>query len=139
MFKKDFAQQLFIERKAIKEGHFLLTSGLHSKTYIQCAHLLEDPSLTQEMAKEIINVFKDEQIEVVFSPAIGGIIWGYALALELNCRHVFAERVEGKMTLRRGYKLRPGQRVLLAEDVITTGGSVIELKKICQNMIIIIR
>lgn len=125
--------KIFQEKKAILNGHFLLTSGLHSSTYIQCSRILEDPKVTSEMSKLISENFKGQKIDLVLSPAIGGIIWGYALAEILNCKHVFAEREDGHLVLRRGFDIEKGRKVLIAEDVVTTGGSVKELIEICQQ------
>lgn len=113
------------ETGVICRGHFELTSGLHSGMYLQCAKILQFPHLASKLAKEIAKNFND--IDVVVSPAIGGIIIGYAVANELNCRMIFTEREMGEMVLRRNFSIKPDERVLIVEDVITTGGSVKEV------------
>ncbi|MCJ7652617.1 MAG: orotate phosphoribosyltransferase [Actinobacteria bacterium] len=116
---------------ALKKGHFRLSSGLHSDTYIQCALLLADPSRALEVGRSIAQKI-DEEVDLVLSPALGGIVVGFATALALGCPMMFAERVEGGMELRRGFEIARGSRVLLVEDVITTGGSVMELAGIAE-------
>jgi len=112
---------------AVLHGHFQLTSGRHSDTYVQCARVLEDPALTNELGRAIADDVAGRGIEVVAAPAVGGIIIGYAVAQALGVRFIFSERVGGVMTFRRGFSVRPGERVLVVEDVVTTGGSVAEV------------
>jgi orotate phosphoribosyltransferase len=112
---------------AIKRGHFQLTSGLHADTYYQCAAALENPHITEKMGDEIATMYEDQAIDLVVSPAMGGIILGFATALALGCRFIWAERTDGVMTFRRGFCVHPGERVLVVEDVVTTGGSVAEV------------
>ncbi len=120
--------QAFKDCDALCKGHFKLTSGLHSDTYIQCARVLEHPRLTNELAAEAVaRLPKDLAIDMVAAPAVGGILFGFAVATALDTSLVFSERVEGKMTLRRSFHIPKGARVLVAEDVVTTGGSVREL------------
>ncbi len=118
---------IFKNTGALLEGHFVLTSGLHSKFYFQCARVFQYPWYGEALCKNIADHFKEEKIDVVISPAIGGIIVGQEIARLLKVRAIFAERVENKMTLRRGFTISPGERVLVAEDVTTTGGSVKEV------------
>lgn len=108
---------------ALLEGHFILSSGLHSSVYLQCALLLQHPTEAARFGEAIAEHFRDQQIEAVASPAIGGIIIGYEVARQLDVRFIWTEREAGEMTLRRGFTVRPQERVLVVEDVITTGGS----------------
>lgn len=124
---KEEILKLFSDTGVLKTGHFLLTSGRHSGKYLQCAQLLQYPEATEKACKELAKNFKYMNIETVISPAVGGILVSYEMARALNTRAIFAEREEGKMTLRRGFTLRPGERVLVVEDVVTTGGSVKEV------------
>lgn len=120
--------EAFVASDALKNGHFKLTSGLHSNAYIQCARVLEHPRLTNELAAEAVERLpKDLSIDLVAAPAVGGILFGFAVATALDKDLVFSERVEGVMTLRRSFIIPKGARVLVAEDVVTTGGSVREL------------
>jgi orotate phosphoribosyltransferase len=114
---------LFNEREALLEGHFQLSSGLHSAQYLQCARALQFPADAAEFGKAIAENFLDAGIETVASPAIGGLVIGYATASALNVRFIWTERENGTMTLRRGFEVREGERILVVEDVITTGGS----------------
>jgi orotate phosphoribosyltransferase len=128
---------LFTESGAILEGHFRLTSGYHSDVYIQCAALLQYPERAGVLAGEAFNILKGRmdpgKIDTVIAPAIGGILWGYILACRIGCRMIFTERKENKMMLRRGFNIVRGEKVIIAEDVITTGGSVSEVIKICRR------
>jgi len=115
----------------LQEGHFKLTSGLHSNQYMQCAAVFKRP----EHAEKLVSLLKNKlpkDVDTVIAPAIGGILMGYELARALACNSIFAERQEGIMTLRRGFKLNPGEKVLVAEDVVTTGGSVKEVLEIVK-------
>lgn len=112
----------FRETDALLEAHFLLSSGLHSSQYLQCALALQYPADAAKFGRAIAEQIVDE-IDTVASPAIGGLIIGYAVAEALNKRFIWTERQDGKMTLRRGFTLKPGERILVVEDVITTGGS----------------
>ena len=108
---------------ALLEGHFILSSGLHSSVYLQCAIALQSTAAAAELGAAIAERFQGEQIETVASPAIGGIVIGYEVARQLGARFVWTEREAGRMTLRRGFTVREGERVLVVEDVITTGVS----------------
>jgi len=108
---------------ALLEGHFVLTSGLHSPQYLQCALVLQHPTEAEDLARALAAHFDGQDIETVAAPAIGGIVIGYEVARALNARSIWTERVDGKMTLRRGFTVRPGESVLVVEDVVTTGGS----------------
>lgn len=131
--KKRTALDLFLESKALLEGHFLLTSGLHSSQYFQCARVLQYPQYAEKLCLEIANHFREHHIDVVISPAIGGIIVGQEVARLLATRSIFAERQQGIMTLRRGFELDRTENVLVVEDVVTTGGSVKEVIKLVKN------
>ncbi len=124
---KDQALKLFEKSGALLEGHFQLTSGLHSPQYFQCAKVLQYPKYTEQLCKAIVNNVKNEKIDCVISPAVGGLIVGQECARLLGCRAIFAERENGVMTLRRGFDIRHDERVLVVEDVVTTGGSVKEV------------
>ena len=108
---------------ALLEGHFILSSGLHSTNYLQCALLLQHPAEATRFGNALADKFSEERIETVAAPAIGGLIIGYEVARFLGARFIWTEREEGEMTLRRGFSVRPGENVLVVEDVITTGGS----------------
>ena len=119
--------EIFEGSGALLKGHFILTSGLHSDAYFQCALVFQYPWHAEILCRDIAEHFQDDKIDVVVSPAVGGIVFGQEIARLLGVRSIFAERVEGKMTLRRGFRIAPGERILLAEDVTTTGGSVKEV------------
>ena len=113
----------FRQTDALLEGHFILSSGLHSPNYLQCALALQYPADAARFGKAIAEHFVNENIETVASPAIGGLVIGSAVALALNVRFIWTEREAGVMTLRRGFSVRENERILVVEDVITTGGS----------------
>ena len=108
---------------ALLEGHFVLTSGLHSANYLQCALVLQHVEEAERLAWAIADQFKQDNIQVVASPAIGGIVIGYEVARRLGARFIWTERENGEMTLRRGFSVTSGERTLVVEDVVTTGGS----------------
>lgn len=108
---------------ALLEGHFVLTSGLHSPKYLQCALVLQDPAQAEEFGRAIAENFAGQGIQLVASPAIGGLIIGHEVARALGARFLWTERDAGSMTLRRGFSVSPGERTLVVEDVVTTGGS----------------
>ncbi|OQX95546.1 orotate phosphoribosyltransferase [candidate division KSB1 bacterium 4572_119] len=118
---------IFQETGALLDGHFQLTSGLHSAQYFQCALVLQDPIQAQKLCWEIACKYMSEKIDVVVGPAIGGIVVAQEVARLLSARAIFAEREDGKMTLRRGFQVKPGEKVLVVEDVVTTGGSIKEV------------
>lgn len=120
-------EEILIECGVLQKGHFVLTSGKHSQEYMQCARVFQYPKHTTELSKMIADNFKDQGIDLVVGPAVGGIILAYQVASELEVLNVFAERENGNMTLRRGFEIKEGQKVLVVEDVITTGGSVKEV------------
>jgi orotate phosphoribosyltransferase len=113
----------FRQTNALLEGHFMLSSGLHSPKYLQCALALQYPSDAVKFGRAIAEHFTDANIETVASPAIGGLIIGFAVAQALNVRFIWTERQNGEMTVRRGFSVKEDERILVVEDVITTGGS----------------
>lgn len=117
---------------ALLEGHFVLSSGLHSRVYLQCALVLQHPREAEEFGRRIAEHFQNENIETVASPAIGGLIIGHEVARALDARFIWTEREHGKMTLRRGFSVMPGEKVLVVEDVVTTGGSTRETVEALQ-------
>ena len=119
--------EIFKNTKALLEGHFILTSGKHSPSYFQCAKLLQHPGYLSKFANLIAQNFHDIDIDAVISPAIGGIVLGTEVGRILDVKTIFAERKNGKMVLRRGFSLDANERVLVVEDVVTTGGSVKEV------------
>ena len=124
---------IFRETGALLEGHFLLTSGKHSNVYFQCAKVLQYPDYTRQICELIAKQFESYEFETVIAPAMGGIIVGYEVARQLNKRFIFAEREDKNLTLRRGFSLSEKEKVLVCEDVITTGGSVYEVINIVKN------
>ena len=118
---------IFRDSGALLEGHFQLTSGLHSDRYFQCARVLQYPHYTELLCGEIARAFRPAAVEVVVAPALGGIVVGQEVGRQLRARTLFAERKEGIMQLRRGFQIMPGEHVLVCEDVVTTGGSVSEV------------
>jgi orotate phosphoribosyltransferase len=121
--KADEVIEKFKSAGALLEGHFILSSGLHSPVYLQCAIALQSTAAAAEFGAAIAEQFRAERIETVASPAIGGIVIGYEVARQLGVRFIWTEREGGRMTLRRGFGVSYGERVLVVEDVITTGGS----------------
>ena len=113
----------FRQTDALLEGHFILSSGLHSPKYLQCALALQYPFDAAKFGAAIAENFVNEKIATVASPAIGGLVIGYAVAQSLNVRFIWTERENGAMTVRRGFSVKKGERILVVEDVITTGGS----------------
>jgi len=114
---------------ALLEGHFLLSSGLHSPKYMQCALLLQHPDVSAKLCKELARICKPLKPTVIVGPALGGIIVAYELARAMKVRGIFAERSEGSMTLRRGFTVDKKDRIIICEDVITTGKSTLEVKE----------
>ena len=124
---------LFKETHALLDGHFQLTSGLHSPQYFQCARVLQYPEHATSLCGAIARQFRNEPVEVVVSPAMGGIIVGQEVGRHLGKRAIFAERKDGRLQLRRGFQIARGEKVLVCEDVITTGGSVKEVVDIVKR------
>ena len=113
----------FRETNALLEGHFILSSGLHSPKYLQCALALQQPNDAEAFGMAIAERYSGQTFDTVASPAIGGLIIGFATARALGLRFIWTERQAGEMTVRRGFSIKPGDRILVVEDVITTGGS----------------
>lgn len=132
--KKEAIMQIFTQTGALLQGHFILTSGRHSNQYMQCARVLQYPDYTEQLARVLAGYYNDDRIDLVVAPAMGGIIVAYEVARQLGVKAVFCERQEGRMTLRRGFTIEPGQRVLVVEDVITTGGSVKEVMDVVRDL-----
>ncbi len=120
---------VFRDAGALLEGHFLLASGMHSPTYLQCALVLREPSRAERVCGRLAYRFADAGVQTVIGPAIGGIVVAHEVARALGAKALFAERQDGSMTLRRGFAVEAGERVLLAEDVVTTGGSLREVQQ----------
>ena len=118
---------------AVQEGHFLLSSGMHSRQYIQCALLLQYPEVAAQMCAALAEPFRAEQVHTVLGPALGAVVLAYETARQLGARALWAERSEGRMALRRGFNLTSGERVLVVEDVVTTGGSAKEVAHLAER------
>lgn len=129
-------EEIYKKAGAYLEGHFLLSSGKHSQFYLQSAKVLEDPKVAELLACELAKMIKKSGIKVdtVCSPALGGILAGYELSRALGARSIFTERVNGKMTLRRGFEVNKGEKILICEDIITTGGSALEAAKAIEDL-----
>jgi orotate phosphoribosyltransferase len=123
----------FKQTGALLEGHFQLTSGLHSTVYLQCARVLQFPQKAEAFGRAIAQKFADAGVQLVASPAIGGIVIGQEVARALGARFIWTEREGGEMTLRRGFTVSPGEKTLVVEDVITTGGSTRETIEALQS------
>jgi orotate phosphoribosyltransferase len=134
MLSYEESLKILKETNALLEGHFILSSGLHSKQYIQCAKLLSNPQKAEIVCSSLVEKIKKNfnQIDVVLSPAMGGVVVGYEIGRQLKVETIFAERVEGSLILRRDFKIKKNSNVLIVEDVITTGKSAIECSKIVQ-------
>ncbi len=126
-------ETLLRETKAILEGHFLLTSGLHSPLYVEKFNVLQHPEYTKKLCEEFAAHFKDMGIETVVGPATGGIILSQITAGLLGVRSIFTERENGVMTLRRGFRLEKGEKILIVEDIVTTGGSIKEVVDVANR------
>ncbi len=125
--------QIFRDTKALLEGHFLLSSGLHSNIYFQCAKVLQYPKYATMFCQEIADHFSNFEIDVVISPALGGVLVGQEVARLMNKRSIFTERVDNVMILRRGFEISKGERVLICEDVVTTAKSSREVANIVNQ------
>jgi len=121
----DEARALLSQAGAMLDGHFLLSSGLHSDTYVQKARVLEDPRTTMVLAREMASWYRE--VGVVVAPAVGAVPLGFAVALAAGARSIFAERDDGRLRLRRGFRIEEGERTLVVEDVVTTGASAAEV------------
>ena len=129
-------EEIYKEANALLEGHFILSSGNHSNRYLQSAKVLEEPKRAEKLASALADIIKKSglKIDTVCAPALGGILAGYELARALGVRSIFVERKEGKMELRRGFEVSKGEKILICEDIITTGGSAMEASKIIEEL-----
>jgi orotate phosphoribosyltransferase len=125
---------IFTKHNALLEGHFRLSSGLHSETYLQCALVLQHPDVAEKLSKELAKKFKDKKIDAVIGPALGGVTLAYEVARALGVRGLFTERQEAGMVLRRGFSIEKGENVLVVEDVVTTGGSTKEVINVVESL-----
>ncbi|WP_182187635.1 orotate phosphoribosyltransferase [Pectinatus frisingensis] len=126
-------KNLLLKTNAIMEGHFLLTSGLHSPTYVEKFNVLQHPEYTEALCREIAAQFADKNIQTVVGPMTGGILLAHEVGKALGTRAIFTERVDGRMAFRRGFSLQKGERVLVVEDIVTTGGSVKEVIDVVKS------
>jgi len=133
MLTNQRVEEILRDSGALLTGHFLYTSGRHGDKYMQCAKILQNPGYAVELVSHLAAAFKDDAVDIVISPAVGGIVIGYELARQLGTTSLFAEREDGVMTLRRGFAIPKGARVVVAEDVVTTGGSVQEVINIVKT------
>jgi orotate phosphoribosyltransferase len=133
MSERDQIISIFRSTEALLDGHFVLTSGRHSSSYFQCAKVLQHPEYLTAFSVMIADEFEEQAPDVVISPAIGGVVLGTEVGTQLGCRTIFAERKEGKMVIRRGFHIYKGEKVLVVEDVITTGGSVKEVMNLIED------
>ena len=133
MSERDQILSIFRSTEALLEGHVVLTSGRHSASYFQCAKVLQHPEYLTAFSIMIADEFEDQAPDVVISPAIGGVVLGTEVGTQLGCRTIFAERKEGNMVIRRGFHIEKGEKVLVVEDVITTGGSVKEVMDLVEE------
>ena len=120
-------KDILLKTNAIMDGHFLLTSGLHSPHYVEKFNVLQHPAYTQQLCEAMAEKFRDSQIDTVVGPMTGGILLAHEVGKALGTRAIFTERVDGRMTFRRGFTLEQGERVLIVEDIVTTGGSIKEV------------
>ncbi len=134
---KEFILDLFKKTDGLLHGHFKLSSGFHSNIYLQCAKVLQFPEMNSLLSSMIAKKFKDKKISLVIGPAIGGITLSYEVAKKLHCRSIFAERIKKgnkrKMFIRRGFEILKNEKVLIVEDVITTGGSIKEVMELLEK------
>ena len=133
MSERDQILSIFRSTEALLDGHFVLTSGRHSASYFQCAKVLQHPEYLTAFSVMIADEFEEQAPDVIISPAIGGVVLGTEVGTQLGCRTIFAERKEGKMVIRRGFHIDEGEKVLVVEDVITTGGSVKEVMNLVED------
>jgi orotate phosphoribosyltransferase len=118
---------ILIETGAILEGHFLLTSGMHSNKYVEKFRLIEQPQSLDLVCSAMADLYKDQEVNLILGAAVGGILISGGVGRELNVKHIFTERVNRMMELRRGFEINEKSKVLIVEDIVTTGGSVFEL------------
>ena len=133
MISKERVLEIFKEAGVLLEGHFLLTSGRHSNRYLQCAKIFRNTRYSEELCAALADYYRNDGVEVVIGPAMGAVQMAYEVSRSLGCENFFAERENGAMTLRRGFPIPKGAKVLVVEDVVTTGGSVREVMDIVAN------
>ena len=132
MNDKDYIK-IFEETEALMYGHFVLSSGMHSDAYFQCAKVLQYPKYLSLFSEILSSHFSNLSVDKVISPAIGGIVLGTEVGRQLDKRTIFSERVDGKMQLRRGFEINPGEKILIIEDVLSTGGSIREVSELINE------
>lgn len=133
MIDQERVLTVFREAGVLLEGHFLLTSGRHSGKYLQCARIFRHPKYSEELCAALAEQYAQDGVEVVIGPAMGAVQMAYEVSRALGCENFFTERENGAMTLRRGFEVTPGMKVLVVEDVVTTGGSVREVVELVQK------
>lgn len=134
MITNERVTEILKEAGVLLEGHFLLTSGRHSNKYLQCANIFRNTKYSEELCAALAEKYKDDDIQLIIGPAMGAVQMAYEVSRNFGCENFFTERDEnGKMQLRRGFSINPGQRVLVVEDVVTTGGSVREVVEYIQQ------
>lgn len=134
MIDQDAVLDIFTKRGALLTGHFLLSSGLHSSKYLQCALVLQFPADAETLGEALAKRFENQDIDLVVAPALGGVIVAHVVARALSVRALFTEREAGQMQLRRGFQIKPGEKVLVVEDVITTGKSTREVIEAVEGL-----
>ncbi len=133
MLEEKDVMKMLEETQAVLHGHFLLTSGLHSPMYVEKFNVLQHPKYTEKLCQEIARRYADANVEIVVGPVTGGILLSHEVGKALGTRAIFTERENGKMTLKRGFHIEPGMRVLVVEDIVTTGGSVREVMDVVKE------
>lgn len=134
MISRDRVTEILMKAGVLLEGHFLLTSGRHSNRYLQCAKIFRNTKYSEELCGALAEQFKDDDIQLVIGPAMGAVQMAYEVSRHIGCENFFAERDEnGEMALRRGFAVEESQRVLIVEDVVTTGGSVREVMELVRR------
>lgn len=133
MITNERVMEILKEAGVLLEGHFLLTSGRHSNRYLQCAKIFRNTKYSEELCAALAEKFADQNVDVVIGPALGAVQMAYEVSRHLRCENFFAERVDGQFALRRGFALDPSKRVLIVEDVVTTGGSVKEVIELVKS------
>lgn len=132
MLEEKDVMKMLEETQAVLHGHFLLTSGLHSPMYVEKFNVLQHPKYTEKLCQEIARRYANDNIQLVVGPVTGGILLAHEVGKALGTRAIFTEREDGKMTLKRGFHIEPGTRVLVVEDIVTTGGSVKEVMEVVK-------
>ena len=133
MLQEKEVMQLLEETEAVLHGHFLLTSGLHSPMYVEKFNVLQHPKYTEKLCQELAERYAADNVELVVGPMTGGILLAHEVGKALDTRAIFTERENGKMTLKRGFEIPKGTRVLIVEDIVTTGGSVMEVLDVVKE------